>query len=132
VYTPRETPRAHFGTHCAHLPTPCAHLPTPCAHLPTPCAHLPTPCACTQLTWDTGHEFWSQTFVSASAFMTGVAKLCDPRAEFATAWPLEGQIQCDLRDRQQQPMLLLCCPQSETWYMKKMCKVFVVQMQLAV
>jgi len=24
--------------------------------------------------------------------MTGVAKLFDPRAEFATAWPLEGRI----------------------------------------
>jgi len=43
----------------------------------------------------------------------GVAKLYEPRTEFATAWPQEGQIQCDLRDRQQ-PMLLHCCPQSET------------------
>jgi len=27
-----------------------------------------------------------------------VAKLFDTRAEFATAWPLEGWIQCDLRN----------------------------------
>jgi len=47
-----------------------------------------------------------------------MAKLFDPRAEFATAWPLEGCIQCDLRDRQQ-PMLLHRCPQSETWHLKK-------------
>jgi len=29
---------------------------------------------------------------------TGVAKLFDPRAEFATAWPVEGRILCDLRN----------------------------------
>jgi len=28
----------------------------------------------------------------------GVAKLFDSRAEFATASPLEGRIQCDLRN----------------------------------
>ena len=48
----------------------------------------------------------------------GVAKRFDPRAEFATAWPLEGRIQHDLRDRQQL-MLLHCCQQSETWHLKK-------------
>jgi len=30
-----------------------------------------------------------------------VAKLLDPRAEFVTTWPLECQIQCDLRCRGQ-------------------------------
>jgi len=30
---------------------------------------------------------------------SGVAKRFDPRAEFATAWPLEGWIQWDLCDR---------------------------------
>jgi len=49
---------------------------------------------------------------------TGVAKYFDPRAKFATAWPLEGQIQCDSRDRQQ-PIMLHCCPQSETWCLKE-------------
>ena len=53
----------------------------------------------------------------------GATKLFDPRAEYVTAWPLVGCIQCDLRDRQQ-PMLLHCCLQSETWCLKKMCKVF--------
>jgi len=47
-----------------------------------------------------------------------VAELFDPRAEFAIAWPLEGRIQCDLRDRQHL-MLLHCCPQLETWCLKK-------------
>jgi len=47
-----------------------------------------------------------------------VIKLFDPKAELETAWPLEGRIQCDLRDRQQL-MLLHCCPQSETWCLKK-------------
>ena len=47
-----------------------------------------------------------------------MAKRFDPRAEFATAWPLEGRIQCDLRDRKQL-MLLHFCPQSETWHLKK-------------
>ena len=47
-----------------------------------------------------------------------VAKFFDPRAEFATAWPLECPIQGDLRDRQQ-PMLLRCYPHSETWCLKK-------------
>jgi len=28
--------------------------------------------------------------------MIGEAKLFDPRAEFVTAWPLEGHLQCDL------------------------------------
>jgi len=27
-----------------------------------------------------------------------VATLFDPRAEFATDWPQEGQVQCDLRN----------------------------------
>jgi len=47
-----------------------------------------------------------------------VTKRFDPRAKFATAWPLEGRIQCNSRDRQQ-PMLLQCYPQSETWCFKK-------------
>jgi len=47
-----------------------------------------------------------------------VAKFFDPTAEFRTAWPMEERIQCDLRDRQQ-PMLLHCCPLSETWCLKK-------------
>ena len=41
------------------------------------------------------------------------AKRFDTRAEFATAWPLEGRMQYDLRDRQQLT-LLHCCRQSET------------------
>jgi len=52
-----------------------------------------------------------------------MAKLFDLWAEFATAWPLEGQMKGDLRD-QQQPMLLHCCPQSETWCLKQMFKEF--------
>jgi len=56
-------------------------------------------------------------------YKTGVAKLFDPKAEFVIAWPLEGRMQCDLRDKQQ-PMLLHCCPQSETWCLIKMWKLF--------
>jgi len=55
---------------------------------------------------------------SQLAFGAGVAKLFDPRAELATAWPPEGRIQCDLRDRQQL-MLLHCCSQSEMWCLEK-------------
>ena len=46
-----------------------------------------------------------------------MVKCFDPRAEFATACPLEGLIQYDLRDRQQL-ILLHCCRQSETWHLK--------------
>jgi len=35
---------------------------------------------------------------TALSFKPGVAKLFDPRAEFAAAWPMEGRIQCDLRN----------------------------------
>jgi len=52
-----------------------------------------------------------------------LTKLFDPRAEIVTAWSLDSQIQCDLCDKQQ-PMLLHCCPKSETWFLKKMWKVF--------
>jgi len=47
-----------------------------------------------------------------------MAKRFGPRTDFATAWSLEGWIQCDLRDRHQ-PRLLHCCAQSETWCLKK-------------
>jgi len=56
-------------------------------------------------------------------YSLGVPKRFDPMAELATAWPLEGQIQCDRRDKQQ-PMLFHCCPQSETWCLKKQYKLF--------
>jgi len=52
-----------------------------------------------------------------------MAKHFDPRVKFANTWPLEGQIQCDWRNRLQ-PMLLHCCPQSGKWCLKKMSKVF--------
>jgi len=48
----------------------------------------------------------------------GVTKRCGPRTEFVIARPLEDRIPCDLRDKQQ-PILLHCCPQSETWHLKK-------------
>ena len=53
-------------------------------------------------------------YLSKDTIKPVVAKLFDPRAKLATAWPLEGRIQCDLRDL----MVLHCCPQSETWYLK--------------
>jgi len=40
----------------------------------------------------------------------GLTKRFDPKAEFATAWPLEGWKQCDLHDRS---MLLHCCQQQK-------------------
>jgi len=35
--------------------------------------------------------------ITGNVLNVGVAKLFDPRAELATAWPLECRIQCDLR-----------------------------------
>jgi len=77
-------------------------------------------CSCSSQTW---HPPRLGCDCLSNSYRPGVAKRFDPRAEFGTAWPLEGRIQCDLRDRQQL-MLLHCCPQSETWHLKKMCKVF--------
>ena len=77
-----------------------------------------------------GYWKWQYSSATWSAFKTlinvapiaGVAKRFHPMAKFATAWLLEGRIQCGLRDRQQ-PRLLNCCPQSETPRLKRMCKV---------
>jgi len=63
------------------------------------------------------HDVSSVRCVLAVGRSPGVTKRFDPRAEFETAWPPEDRIYRDLRDRQQ-PMLLHCCPQSETWCLK--------------
>ena len=36
-----------------------------------------------------------QDITSDYSFQSGVAKRFDPRAEFATTWPLEGRMRCD-------------------------------------
>ena len=58
-----------------------------------------------------------------------MTKRFGPRAEFVIARPLEGRIPCDLRDRQQ-PILLHCCPQSETWRLKKCAKYLAGRIKL--
>jgi len=77
--------------------------------------------------WSCSSQIWHPPWLGRDCLYNycrpGVVKLFDPRAEFATAWPPEDQIQRDLRDSQQL-MLLHCCRQSETWNLKKMCKVF--------
>jgi len=46
---------------------------------------------------DLKEKYTTDVFTAAS-FNPVVAKLFDPRAEFATAWPLKGRIPCDLRN----------------------------------
>jgi len=57
--------------------------------------------------------------------MVGVAKILDPSAEFATAWPLEAGYSVIYVTGSSQ-----CCPQSETLRLKKMCKVLVGRIKL--